>query len=293
MKKAFFFVFIFLSGFLLKAENGRVTEIPFIMMPTGQMIVKVTFSPPIGEQYMLFETTGVNAIRKDQKERIDNLGIDTTSSSVKIPTTTIGDFEFGVTKFRLKKYLASRGDIAFPLPVLGTLGPSFFKKKVVQIDYKNSKFRIADKVEDLKVPDAIPSIIFRSSFRNPSPTLEVHTLEFGNQMLYVNTGLPVGFCFDWASVVSSRRKRFIDHMEKYRLNLFGKDGVPVLGYKVGNIFVETEWEIRGHEIAFSERLYPSIGNEFLKHFVVTFDFPKSKLYLEPNGPEEAKYFNVY
>ena len=281
----------------VRAQNNDVCEIPFVLLPTGQIIVELTFPNPIGKQLMLFETTGRNAFRKDQTVRLQSLGIDTLASSVnwkKFKTDEegirIGDYSFGLPKFRLKRRLSKVGDIAFPAPVLGTIGASFFKKHVVQIDYEAAKLRIAKSIDAFAIPKTAPSIVYRSSFRDASPMLYVHTVEFGEQALYVNTGLPVGICFNWSLVSDELRQRYIDHMNNYELKLDGKERSLVLGYEVAKVYVETNWELAKQEVAFSNDVVPCIGNGFLKHFLVTFDFNRKKLYLEPKSEEAAAIF---
>lgn len=267
-----------LSGF------AKVTEVPFIELPTGQVVIQIDLKGKVGKQYFILETAGSNLIRRDMPQRLDALGIDTTIAFIQFPEITIGDMIFTKShNFRFKRGLSKRSEHAFPVSVLGTLGSKFFNKKSIQFNFQQNTLRIADSAEELEITPQTPKVHFTQSFTNHIPVFDIHYSKSTNHNVYIDVSLAIGICLPWKSQSQNRS-------EVYEMTLDGKKKVVFSLNNVSELYLNRELTLHNTEIMFSDDLAPSIGNLFLRNFISTIDFDKGILFLEPITKEGIKMF---
>lgn len=263
------------------AQNKTYTEIPFILSQTGQILVQASINNHSSTTYFFIEVSGKNMLRSDQPAILEKYNLDTTNRMILVDEIKIGDFVVKDTKFRKRSRLQKRGEYSFPPPVFGTLGPSFFKDKTIQFDFKTMKLRIADSVDPLSIPEDVFKIMYRSSFQNKSISLNIETRQFGDKDLIISTRSPLGVHLFYSELSPGQRSKYTDVMKRYKFRLNGEDELIFAAYDVDEIYVEHELIFNNQEIWFSDYLQNSIGINFLKNYVFTIDYKKQMLYFEP------------
>lgn len=279
-KRIYFSIIIITLSFL--RISAKVTEVPFIELPTGQVLIQVDFKGKIGQQYFIIETAGNNLIRRDMPERLDFIGIDTTKSFIDFPEISVGDMTFTKSNnFRLKRSLSNRSEYAFPVSVLGTLGSKFFKNKILQFNFQKNTLRIGDNVDEFEIKPQTPQVHFTQSFTNNIPVIDTYSTEFSSYNVYIDISLAIEICLPWKDIPASKRNQSGNSSEVYEMSLDGKKKIVFSSNNVNKLYLNREITLYNIEIMFSDDLTPSIGNLFLRNFISTIDFNDGILYLDP------------
>lgn len=267
---------------LTLTSKAVTTEVPFIQLPTGQILVEADLLGQAGKQYFIIETSGTNLIRGDMNQRLDLLGIDTTSAFLKFPEIKIGDIAFDhKNNFRIRKALGKRSEYAFPPSVLGTLGPKFFGKKVLQFNFQKKTLKIADSRDELNLDVNTPYVYFTQSFTNAVPVLDVQSAETTDHDVYLNVSLAMGINFPVNAMSTVVQYAGNDERKTYKLSLDGKTNIIYTAIMAPSIYINKEVTLTNVELTFTDELMPAIGNSFLQHFLTTIDFNDGILFLDP------------
>ncbi len=281
----FFTLFLLLAA-LFGGTNftteAKVTTVPFIQLPTGQVLIEADLKGKAAKQYFVIETAGTNLIRRDMTQRLDFLGIDTTSSFAEFPEIQIGDMSFiGKNTFRLKKALGKRSEYAFPPSALGTLGAKFFRKKVLQLNYQTKTLVIADSRDELNISTTTPYVHFTQSFTNPVPVLGVRCAEASDYDVYLDVSLAIGINFPTIAMSAVTQNAGPDEKQTYKLSLDGEKNIHYTAIESPTVYLDSKITLSQVEITFTDELMPAIGNTFLANFICTIDFNDGILFLEP------------
>lgn len=264
-------------------SKAATTEVPFIQLPTGQILVEVDLMGKAEKQYFIIETSGTNLIRGDMNQRLDLLGIDTTSAFLKFPEIKIGQMSFThKNNFRAKKALGKRSEYAFPPSVLGTLGPKFFGKKVLQFDFQKKILKITDTRDELELAENTPYVYFTQSFTNAVPVIDVQSAEISDCDVYLNVSLAMGINFPVSAMSTVVQYAGNDEKKTYQISLDGKKHIVYTAIEAPKIYLNNEVTLSNIEITFTDELMPAIGNSFLQHFLTTIDFNDGILFLAPS-----------
>lgn len=277
--------FLFIFSLTFKAQDKDVNEVPFIISQTGQILVQAQINNHSNPTYFYIETSGQNMMRSDQNHILKKYGLDTLSGSFYIKEIRLGNMVFEAPKFKRRKRTENRGEYAFPPMVIGTLGPSFFKSYAVQFDFEKMILRLTKDVAHLAIPESAYSVMYRSSFRDLSISLEIDTRKFGEKSVYVSTRSPLGFHFYYSELSIAQKSKYLDLMKAYSFKLNGEDALTFRAYELDEIFIENELIVKDQEVWFSDNISNSIGVNFLKNYIFTIDFPNRELYFEPINAE--------
>lgn len=283
MKRSFQIAFSTLFILLGTRLSAMVTEVPFIELPTGQVVVQAQITGVEGKHYFIVELAGDNAIRSDMNYRLANIGIDTLTKRLEFDNIQVGEMNFtNYNKFRVKSRLSKRSEYAFPPTVLGTLGAVFFNKKAIQFNFNTHILRIADSIDELSISDNAEKIPFTRSFTNNIPVIEANSNDFGTQEIYVDPSLPVGINFTWSLVPASVRSKYKGSFKSYETSLDGENKVKFATHQIEGVYLNRHLEIIEIEATFSDDIIPAIGNIFLRNFITTLDLDHGNIYFEAN-----------
>lgn len=291
MKKYFRYKYLFTFSLLLLIQSlsAKTVEIPFIHLPTGQVLIEIDLMGKAGKQFFVVETAGKNLVRNDMTQRLDFLGIDTTESFLEFPEIRIKDMVFtNKNNFRLKKALGKRSEYAFPPSALGTLGPKFFRKKVLQFDFQKHTLRISDAVEELELKEKTPFIYFTQSFTHAVPVVDAHGTETGDGELYLSISQPVSLNFPQKNMTSLVQKSSSSNQSTFKMSLDGERKIVFTSYITPTLYLNRRLTLTNINVTFTDDLMPCIGNAFLKNFITTMDFNNGVLYLDPATEEADK-----
>ncbi|MGQ1784643.1 MULTISPECIES: hypothetical protein [unclassified Saccharicrinis] len=284
-----FFIFLWVGSSSL---FSKVLEIPFVQLPTGQLVVKVELSGIENEQLFIIETSGCHCLRGDMMYRLNDLGMDTAKKFHNFNMLKIGDFLIhNKKKIVVNKSIGKRGEHAFPEPVLGTLGPQIFKNKIVQINYDEKVIKVADDLHEFKIPENTPSVHFTQSFMNKIPSVDVKDDFGGVNETVIEISSPVFISRYEANYSDARHLRYRREkgIKPQKISLDGKDIIEILAVEEDQVYINHDIPIYNPVLYISSGLQSMIGNSFLKHFRSTFDFKKKVLYLDPIDEEGVGY----
>ncbi len=267
----------------VSSQDKNYTEVPFILSQTGQLLVEARVGNHTTPTYFLIEVSGKNLLRSDQPAVLEKYGLDTMSQSYVLNDIKIGDFSIKKTRFGKSNKLHKRGEISFPPPVIGTLGPTFFKKLAIQFDFKIMKLRIADSVDKLPIPKDAYRVMYRSSFINKSVALNLDTRRFGEREFIVSTRSPLGIHLFQSQLSPGLLSQYSNEIIPYKFSLNGEEDFLFSAYETPEIFVEHELILKNQEIWLSDYMENSIGLGFLMNFVFTIDYKNQMLYFEPSN----------
>jgi len=286
-KKIFTFLFISL---LFNSTYAKVTEIPFTQLPTGQLVVELNLDGIDLPQLFIIETSGGNFLRSDMNYRLNSLGLDTLKKGYKFDKIKIGERTIEKVKFETKNKLGKRSEYAFPNAVIGTIGSHIFKELSVQFDFQKKVIRIADTKEELNIPEETNYVPFSQSFLNHIPVIEIQPWQYVPQRLEVEVSVPLGIVLSWNGPALEARYRNNTNMQSYKVKLDDIKTITITEQAVKTIDFDHSFSIYNVPITFSDDLKPLIGYQFLNHFLVTFDYDKGKLYLDPQTKEAKALF---
>lgn len=274
---------LFLFGTINSAvsQHQKVTEVPFFISQTGSLIIQATINKNATPTYFYIETQGRNKLRADQTDILETLSLDVEKKKLNDISITLGGTEFPNQSFIVRNNLHKRGELAFPQMVLGTIGPEFFKNKVVQLDFSTSKMRISKSIDTFHFSDSLLSVAFRSSPINPAIYLEMECWELGKHTLALDTRSPLGVHIYAEELTIFQRERHRRTKKTFSMKLNGEDELIFRSFMVPDIYLEHELTLKNQEVFFSNHLTSGIGVNFLKHYIVTIDFNANNLYFDP------------
>ena len=261
---------------------ARLTEIPFVQFPTGQIIVQINLIEDREPSFFIYEPVGKNLLRGHINAQLYQVGVDTTKSKASFSGIMMGEMKFSLpVEFRIAPKLEKRSDLVFAPNTIGTIGPGFFKGKSIQFNFNTKRLRLADSFEELEIGEDAFITGFTSSFTNDVPVLKVSTLEFGEQQLYIDPSKPVAFNFSWQAVDADVSRRNEGKLPGVSISLNGKDQILLMQAAKMETYINHDLKVNGFQPTLGNDLIPCIGSEFLKHYLVTFDFEHALLYLVP------------
>ena len=285
MYKLLIIIFVAICTFAEAQSTSTYTEVPFVLSQTGQIIVEAKINDSERPAFFYLETNGRNTLRKDQPQVLDyyNLAIDRGVTDIR--KLTIGDLNFAFERFKVKSSLHQRGNIAFPDPILGTIGMELFQNKVIRIDFKNNKFIIAQSLDQFEFSDSTLRVGFRNSFVNKGVYLNIETRQFGENQIAIDTRSPLGVHLYYGDLSLNNKIRFKESFSTINFKLNGEDELPFLYYDPKVVYIEDDLQITNQGAWFSDYLPNCIGNAFLMNFIVTVDFKKNFIYFDPINQE--------
>ncbi|MBS2097076.1 hypothetical protein [Carboxylicivirga linearis] len=286
-KKIFIFLIVSL---LFSSTYAKVTEIPYTQLPTGQLVVELTIDGIDLPQLFIVETSGGNFLRSDMNYRLSTLGLDTLKKGYKFAHIKMGDRTIEKVKFETKNKLGKRSEYSFPNAVLGTIGSQLFKDLSVQFDFQKKVIRIADTKEELNIPEGTNYIPFSQSFLNHIPIIEIQPWQYMTQRLEVEVSVPLGIVLAWNGPALEVRYRNNTNMQSYKVKLDDVKTITITEQFVKTIDFDHSFSIYNAPITFSDDVKPLLGYQFLNQFLVTFDYDKGKLYLDPQTKEAKALF---
>lgn len=280
-------ILILLTTFFIFNLSAKITEIPYTQLPTGQLVVELKIDGINLPQLFIVETSGGNYLRKDMNYRLHDLGLDTLETTFKFKQITIGDRVISNTKFKTKRHLGNRSEYAFPAPVIGTIGADLFNKLAIQFDFEKKLIRVADNIKELNIPEETNTIGFTQSLLHKTPTIDIEPWQYMRQPVELEVSIPVGINLSWNGPALEKRYRNKNSMTGYRVALDDVTVIDMFEQIVSQVNFDYNFVLYNVPITFCDDIRPIIGYQFLRHFVITFDFKGGKIYLQPIT-EEAK-----
>ena len=279
-----------LSAFSKKNnDSGIITEVPLLVTQNVQLAVSAYINDSEKPVLLLLETYGKNSLRSDRKDLLMSMGINQENPIQRIKKIRIGDHVFKNESFTIHRAVQNRGTYQMPPTVLGTIGPAMMNPYVWQIDFKEMKLRITDDIKNFHIPDSVPRTKFRSSFINPACNLMIYTSAFGDMELGLDTSSPLGFVINMGKLTISQKSFYLMGFDKKVYSLDGENNTLFYTRNVDAINIEKDMLIKNQTLWFSLSEASTIGNMFLQNFIVTIDFRKNVLYLNPISQETRKY----
>lgn len=285
-------LFLSLSFQVFSQNTETKTEIPFILSQTGQVIIEVKINDIDRPAYFYLETNGKNSLRSDQPGILNILNINSESMNTNIKTLRIGELIFQDEKFRIRSALEKRGKIAFPEPILGTIGPEMFKNKVIQLDFQHNKLIVANDKNAYDLSDSLFQTAFRNSLINHGVNLKFETNQFGVTELAIDTRSQLGIHLFYSDLSLHTKTKYKESFKWMDIPLDGKNKKTFAYYEPGDVYIEDAIIIKKQPVWFSDYMPNSIGNAFLMHFIVTIDFNENIIYFKPfteTGVETLSY----
>jgi len=262
-----------------------------------------------GETYTFIYDTGAEITLLDEKvadkismKKVTEKSVsDSYKNKKNLPFYVLPDFKIGGVDF--EKFVTTTVDISAlndylgcEREVAGILGNNIFRKAVWKIDYQKELMSFANTIAPLQVADNKTVINFPKR-------------KIGNAYIPAKlNGITRNFLLDtgYAGSLASNQS-FFDELKTQNDDLSfaaekGIMSISIHGFNYGIInhvlvdsFSLANINLSGVVVALKENKNAStlIGNEFLKNFIVTFDWKNGQLFLEKTGefnPEEFAQF---
>ena len=257
------------------------------------LIVEATINGSTKKYRLLFDTGAVSVISKPLADELNlpniverPIGSSTnakqTSVFTKLDNINVGGVDFLNTGAVILDFNTSPELSCLGQEVDGILGANMMRHGIWQIDYKNQEIHFTDDKSKLSFQENTYDIAFTTS-RQSSPFVD---MQFNGETYRIefDTGKGGGVGLPYKKV----KDVFKTFDESEYVKGFGMTGVGVFGAAQDTVYKLEVKNIQLGEyqqdtllIDIGRSTKPLIGNRFLKHFKVTFDWKMQLISLEP------------
>lgn len=273
-------------------SDSSYTELPFKISQTGQIIIEVRINDKLPKALFYLETNGKNYIRSDQPENLELYGLNQDKQKTTIDSIQLGDFTYKKTNFHIHSSLEERGNIAFPSSIFGTINLSLFKKQVIQLNFSTKVLKITNHIEDVNISNNAKQLPFKCSLTNSAVSFGIDSKELGKRDIAIDTRSPLGIHFFYSDLTLLQRKKHKNSFKKRSYKLDGETPLNFAYTESYDLLSDNNLAINKQEILFSNYIPNSIGNGFLKHFIVTINFINNTLFFDPISSEGKTFFKT-
>lgn len=264
----------------------KVHEIPFVFHKEGHLHIQVQLEGQEQTATFIFDTGGRNIINTARfGEEI----------SRKPASIKLGDFTIHEPVFVKDDY--SKRFPEFYHDMGGMLGPEIFEGYIIQIDYNQQLIRVAENAEAFKGTLGIPVETVFS--RTPLPLrifglmprfaieLKWQSREINEMTFTLDTGSPLRFVHHIRHMKQYDKKKpflqnaAIDTVKNNSYSPYGRNKAGADAYMIQFAELESgELVLADQEVKFSPTGMLTVGNGFLKNYLVTIDLQEQKVYLK-------------
>ncbi|MEZ4951434.1 MAG: retropepsin-like aspartic protease [Saprospiraceae bacterium] len=284
------------------AENGWVTQtnysttIPFryegkhIFIDLSINGVTYNFLLDTGADFCIIDTNYVkNADYKNVKKvKVSGSSIDKQKIQlIELKKVSIADIDFnGIGTAIMDLSFINEDHPCSNRPITGVIGASILRKANCQINYKNQEITFSDNLNNLSVPDnAFELKMIDKTWGSPMVNVKINDL---NKDFILDTGSSGNLTSGKEFLKELDTINFIGITRENKLrNPYTNYYFQISAIDFGSLLLED------HVISLEEGVASLIGNRFFENFIVTFDWNRKLVFLEPTLELKASPVNDF
>lgn len=276
-------LFVFLFFIIIsvpEVQAGQTYEGKMYFSDRGYIYIKLKVKGIEGLHYFLLDINGRNFLRKDKIDLL-NPDIDPKSNAyLKFEEVEYAGEKWRNQSFRLMNAKRHFGSDMMPDSVIGGIGYKFLRNYCWQINYRDKKLLFNKKGDQFSFNKDVLVFHAYSTLIDKSVSLYLSLNHEPDERFVLSTAWPLGICMS-PETLGNPSIGLHGNGKVIYPQLRSMEEVEVYSYVVEDIIINEQISFRKMNISVSGRFESIIGNDFLKNFIVTIDWNKQKVFLEP------------